>query len=119
MIANQRELRRLITEMEDISRQAARLILSETPEPTKHREISPPNPGTAPRQQPVTQVSEFCRWPTQRLPTELPVSYRQNCGGDLIFCMAPGSDTGAGCCVTRPGSAGGSAAGLLACLGRG
>ena len=32
----------------------------------------------------------------QGLPTELPVSYRQNCGGDLIFSMAPGSDSGAG-----------------------
>ena len=31
-IANQRELRRLITEMENISRQAAGLILSESPE---------------------------------------------------------------------------------------
>jgi hypothetical protein len=27
------------------------------------------------------------------LPTQLPVSYRQNCGGGLIFSMAPGSDT--------------------------
>ena len=34
-IANQRELRRLITEMEDISRQAAELILRKTPEPDK------------------------------------------------------------------------------------
>ena len=30
------------------------------------------------------------------LPTELPVSYRQNCGGGLFLSMAPGSDTGAG-----------------------
>ncbi len=29
------------------------------------------------------------------LPTELPVSYRQNSGGDLFFSMTPGSDTGA------------------------
>ena len=42
----------------------------------------------------------------QGLPTELPVSYRQNCGGGLIFSMAPGSDTGAGCCAAGPGSAG-------------
>src|ERR1700687_3522141 len=42
------------------------------------------------------------------LPTELPVSYRQNCGGDLIFCMAPGSDAGGGCCVAWRGSAGGA-----------
>jgi hypothetical protein len=34
-IANQRELRRLLSEMEDISRQAAGLILSESPEPDK------------------------------------------------------------------------------------
>ena len=34
-IANQRELRRLIAEMEDISRQAAGLILSKPPEPDK------------------------------------------------------------------------------------
>ena len=34
-IANQRELRRLIAEMEQISRQAAELILSESPEPDK------------------------------------------------------------------------------------
>jgi hypothetical protein len=34
-IANQRELRRLIAEMEHISRQAAELILSELPEPDK------------------------------------------------------------------------------------
>jgi len=34
-IANQRELRRLLTEMEHISRQAAELILSELPEPGK------------------------------------------------------------------------------------
>ena len=34
-IANQRELRRLITEMEQISRQAAGIILSESPEPGK------------------------------------------------------------------------------------
>ena len=34
-IANQRELRRLITEMENISRQAAGLILSESPETGK------------------------------------------------------------------------------------
>lgn len=34
-IANQRELRRLIAEMENISRQAARLILSESPETGK------------------------------------------------------------------------------------
>jgi hypothetical protein len=34
-IANQRELRRLITEMEQISRQAAELILSKTPKPEK------------------------------------------------------------------------------------
>ena len=34
-IANQRELRRLIAEMEQISRQAAELILSETPETGK------------------------------------------------------------------------------------
>jgi hypothetical protein len=33
------------------------------------------------------------------LPTELAVSYRQNCGGDLIFSMAPGSDTGADRCL--------------------
>ena len=33
---------------------------------------------------------------TQGLPTELPVSYRQNSGGDLFLSMAPGSDTGAG-----------------------
>src|SRR5207302_7685779 len=32
-ITNQRELRRLITEMEQISRQAAELILSKTPKP--------------------------------------------------------------------------------------
>ncbi len=32
---------------------------------------------------------------TQGLPTELPVSYRQNSGGDLVFSMTPGSDTGA------------------------
>ncbi len=41
-IANQRELRRLITEMEGISRQAAELILSETPKPDK-------TPGDQPR----------------------------------------------------------------------
>jgi len=34
-IANQRELHRLIAEMEQISRQAAGLILSESPEPDK------------------------------------------------------------------------------------
>jgi hypothetical protein len=34
-IANQRELRRLITEMEDISRQAAELILGKPPKPDK------------------------------------------------------------------------------------
>ena len=34
-IANQRELRRLIAEMEDISRQAAELILSKAPKPGK------------------------------------------------------------------------------------
>jgi hypothetical protein len=34
-IANQRELRRLLTEMEDISRQAAELILGKTPKPDK------------------------------------------------------------------------------------
>lgn len=34
-IANQRELRRLIGEMEQISRQAAELILSKTPKPGK------------------------------------------------------------------------------------
>ena len=34
-IANQRELRRLIAEMEQISRQAAGLILSEPPETDK------------------------------------------------------------------------------------
>ena len=34
-IANQRELRRLIAEMENISRQAAGLILSESPETGK------------------------------------------------------------------------------------
>jgi len=34
-IASQRELRRLIAEMEDISRQAAGLILSKPPEPGK------------------------------------------------------------------------------------
>ena len=34
-IANQRELRRLLAEMEDISRQAAQLILGKTPEPDK------------------------------------------------------------------------------------
>jgi hypothetical protein len=34
-IANQRELRRLLTEMEQISRQAARLILDKQPEPEK------------------------------------------------------------------------------------
>ena len=34
-IANQRELRRLIAEMEDISRQAAELILSKPPKPGK------------------------------------------------------------------------------------
>ena len=32
---------------------------------------------------------------TQGLPTEMPVSYRQNSGGDLVFSMTPGSDTGA------------------------
>jgi len=31
--------------------------------------------------------------------------------------MVPGSDTGAGCCVACPGSAGGADAGLLAGLG--
>jgi hypothetical protein len=34
-IANQRELRRLLAEMEDISRQAAELILGKPPEPDK------------------------------------------------------------------------------------
>ena len=34
-IANQRELRRLLAEMEDISRQAAGLILSKPPKPDK------------------------------------------------------------------------------------
>jgi len=34
-IANQRELRRVLGEMEDISRQAAELILGKTPEPDK------------------------------------------------------------------------------------
>ncbi len=34
-IANQRELRRLIAEMEHISRQATKLILSKTPKPEK------------------------------------------------------------------------------------
>jgi hypothetical protein len=34
-INNQREMRRLIAEMEQISRQAAELILSETPKPEK------------------------------------------------------------------------------------
>ncbi len=34
-IANQRELRRLIAEMEQISRQAAGIILSKSPEPDK------------------------------------------------------------------------------------
>ena len=34
-IANQRELRRVLSEMEDISRQAAELILGKAPEPDK------------------------------------------------------------------------------------
>jgi hypothetical protein len=34
-IANQRELRRVLAEMEDISRQAAELIFSKTPKPGK------------------------------------------------------------------------------------
>jgi len=33
--------------------------------------------------------------------------------------MAPGSDSGAGCCAAGPGSAGGADAGLRAGLGRG
>jgi hypothetical protein len=53
-IANQRELRRLIAQMEQISRQAAELILSKTPKPEKHREISPLNTGTRTSKRPVT-----------------------------------------------------------------
>src|SRR5580698_956010 len=53
------------------------------------------------------------------LPTELPVLCRQNCGGDLVFSMAPGSDIGAGCFVSWPESAGGLLRGLLAGFGRG
>ena len=56
---------------------------------------------------------------TQGLPTELPVSYRQNCGGDLFFSMTPGSDTGAGRCPAWPGVAAGLLRVLRAGLGRG
>jgi hypothetical protein len=45
-IANQRELRRVLADMEQISRQAAQLILGKAPDRTKLREISPPNTGT-------------------------------------------------------------------------
>jgi len=34
-ISNQRELRRTVAEMEEISRQAAELLLTKTPEPEK------------------------------------------------------------------------------------
>ena len=53
------------------------------------------------------------------LPTELPVSYRQNCGGDLIFSLTPGSDTGAGRCLAWPGVAAGLLRVLRAGLRRG
>src|ERR1035441_2205733 len=51
--------------------------------------------------------------------TELPVSYRQNCGGDLIFSMTSGSDTGAGRCPAWPGVAAGLLRVLRAGLRRG
>ena len=54
-----------------------------------------------------------------RLPTELPVSYRQNSGSDLNFSVTPGSDTGADRCPGFSGSAGGPVAVLRAGAGRG
>ena len=108
-IATQRELRRLIAEMEQISRQAAGLILSEPPETDEHREISPVNTGTAPRQQPVTHGQRVLSLARRGLPTVLPVSCRQNCAGDLFLSMAPGSDSG----VWALSGVSGSAAGML------
>ena len=84
-IANQRELRRLIAEMEQVSRQAARLILSESPETGKRPEISPPNTGTAPRQQPAThgqRVLSVARF-LWRLPAE--TSYTARPGQVLLM----------------------------------
>ena len=43
--ANQRELRRLIAEMEQVSRQAAELILRKTPKPEKTPGDQPAQPG--------------------------------------------------------------------------
>ena len=45
---------------------------------------------------------ESC-WGRQGSPTELPISYRQNCGGGLVFSIAPVSDGGVGVCLAWPG----------------
>ena len=54
----------------------------ELPNHPKRREISPLNPGTALRRTSVTAGHRVLSLAHKGLPTELPVSYRQNCIGD-------------------------------------
>ena len=81
-----RHLRQLITELEAISIQLAGQPGHHTPS----REISPLNAGSAHRKPAKTTGQRVLSVAHSGLPTELPVSYRQNCGGDLFLIVPRG-----------------------------
>ena len=80
------------------------------------REISPLNAGSAHPKPAKTTGQRVLSLAHCGLPTELPVWYRQNCFGDLIFSVARESDSGSCCRAVLFSGAGGWVQGVLAAL---
>ena len=77
-----RHLRQLITELEAISISSPGSPGHHTPSHAPSREISPLSAGSAHRKPAKTTGQRVLSVAHRGLPTELPVSYRQNCFGD-------------------------------------